>query len=593
MARAALGMGGIWVHERRLTAEAAAVEARQQRALARVGASSALGLRLSARLAAERGYRSGDPSSVLDAVDELRESGDAVGLAEGLSLAHHCLLGPEHATARLELAGELLRVAESSGRGVDVLMGLLWRTVDLFLLGDPTAERSLAELRTASQGHLAVGFVVRSLEVTLTLRSGHWARAETLVAECSEVGAIAGDADAVTWQVAQMLAIRWFQGRTAEMLPAMADLAVSSSTGAVDRASFAALAVGLAVAGDPAGARFALARVRGDGFADLVRSSGWLVAMYGVVETAYRLGDPRVAAEAYAVLSPFARLPMMTSLAVACFGSTHHALGMAALTEGRIEAAVEHFQAGVRDNERLGHRPAAVLSAYRLAEALELRDAAGDAARACVERDRAAEAASELGMPLPGRHTARAAFGLLEKRPQIVLTRSDGPTWHLGLGDRLVRLPDALGLRYLSILIERPGETVAATELALAAAGHVPRTAVASASRQPVLDARATREYRARVRALTRELDEYEQAGDLGRAQQAREEREWLLGELVVATGHSGQVRLFTDDGERARIAVTKAIRRTLDRVAAADAVIGAELSRRVRTGKYCCLTPS
>ncbi len=334
MARAALGMGGLWVQERRLAAEAAAVEARQRRALARIGADSILGLRLTARLAAEHSYRSGDPSSVLDVVGDLGSSGDPVGLAEGLSLAHHCLLGPDHAGKRLELANELLQVAESSGRSVDVLMGLLWRTVDLFLIGDPTAERSLAELRTAWDGHLAVGFVVRALEVMLALRAGRWAEAETLVAESADLGTAAGDADAETWQAAQLLAIRWFQGRIAEMLPAMGELAVSTTTGAVDRASFAALAVALAVAGDTAGARSAVARVRGDGFADLVRTSGWLVAMYGVVEAAYLLGDSQVAAEAYAVLRPFARLPMMTSLAVACFGSTHHALGMAALTLG-------------------------------------------------------------------------------------------------------------------------------------------------------------------------------------------------------------------------------------------------------------------
>ncbi len=166
--------------------------------------------------------------------------------------------------------------------------------------------------------------------------------------------------------------------------------------------------------------------------------------------------------------------------------------------------------------------------------------------------------------------------------------------WHLGLGDRTVRLADALGVRYLAILLERPGVAVAANELALATAGRAPgrATGIASVSRQLVLDARATREYRARVRELTQELDEHDQAGDLGRAEHVRAERDWLLTELVAATGQGGQVRLFADDGERARVAVTKAIRRSLDRVAAADPVIGAELSRRVQTGKYCCFTP-
>ena len=598
MARAALGMSGLWVHERRLAAEAAAVEARQRRALAQVGADSILGLRLTARLAAEHSYQSGDPSSVLEALDNLRTVDDPTALAEGLSLAHHCLLGPDHAGTRLELAHVLLGVAASSGRSVDVLMGLLWRTVDLFLMGDPTAERSLAELRAVwADGHQAVGFVVRSLDAMLALRAGRWADAETLVAECAERGTTAGDADAATWQVAQLVAIRWFQGRVAETLPAMAELAVSTSTGAVDRASFAALAVALAAAGDRAGASCAVARVRGHGFADLVRSSGWLVAMYGVVEAAYLLGDRHVAVEAYAVLSPFARLPMMTSLAVACFGSTHHALGMAALTQGHAEVAVEHFEAAVRDNLALGHRPAAVLSGHRLAEALDLRGAPGDKELAVVERDRAARAAGELDMRLPARHTGPAALGCGASRPAIMLVRADGATWQVGLGDRVVTVPDALGVRYLAMLVERPGEEVAATELALAAVGRRPGSATGSlaAARvsHPLLDDRATSEYQARVRELTRELDEHEQGGDLGRAEQARAERDWLLSELVAATGLGGRVRMFADDGERARIAVTKAIRRSVARVTAADPVIGAELDKRVQTGKRCCFTAS
>lgn len=47
---------------------------------------------------------------------------------------------------------------------------------------------------------------------------------------------------------------------------------------------------------------------------------------------------------------------------------------------------------------------------------------------------------------------------------------------------------------------------------------------------------------------------------------------------------------MFADDGERARIAVTKAIRRSIARVTAADPVIGAELDKRVQTGKAVLL---
>jgi hypothetical protein len=83
---------------------------------------------------------------VLAALDAARCGGDPVVLADALSLAHHCLLGPEHADRRLNLADELLAVAGLTGRTMDSVLGLLWRTVDLLLAADPHAQRSLREL---------------------------------------------------------------------------------------------------------------------------------------------------------------------------------------------------------------------------------------------------------------------------------------------------------------------------------------------------------------------------------------------------------------------------------------------------------------
>jgi hypothetical protein len=71
-----------------------------------------------------------------------------------------------------------------------------------------------------------------------------------------------------------------------------------------------------------------------------------------------------------------------------------------------------------------------------------------------------------------------------------------------------------------------------------------------------------------------------------------REERDWLVGELAAATGVAGRSRLFTGNEERARIAVGKAIRRALNRISAADPVIGEVLQARVQTGLRCCYRP-
>ena len=123
--------------------------------------------------------------------------------------------------------------------------------------------------------------------------------------------------------------------------------------------------------------------------------------MYGAAEAADLLQDREVAGEVYELLAPFAERPMMASLAVACFGSTHHALGVASLTVGEHARAVEHFQAAVRANQALGHWPAAALSRHRLSQALLARGGPDDPAAAAVALATAAEEAAALRMVLP------------------------------------------------------------------------------------------------------------------------------------------------------------------------------------------------
>jgi hypothetical protein len=107
-----------------------------------------------------------------------------------------------------------------------------------------------------------------------------------------------------------------------------------------------------------------------------------------------------------------------------------------------------------------------------------------------------------------------------------------------------------------------------------------------------VLDELAMRQYRRRLTQLQAEVDEYQVRNDFERAARARSEYDWLIGELEASAGLGGRTRQFTDNTERARIAVGKAIRRAVDRLAAVDHVIGDELRARVQTGRYCCFRP-
>jgi tetratricopeptide (TPR) repeat protein len=596
LAAAAIGMGGLWVHEHRSMAAAAVVEERTHRALSTVDPAGRLALRLRIRLDGEADYRRGEHGAILARVAEARRLGDPLALAEAISVAHHCALGPDHSDLRHRLAHELIAEGFRTPRRSDLLMGLLWRTIDRLLDGDPHAERGLAELRgvLAAQRHLAVGYVIDAIEVMLSIRAGLFKQAETGAATCAERGTAAGDADAAGWYGAQMVAIRWYQGRIAELVPLLRELVNSPTLSATDNSYLAALAVAAATAGESRAAAGALARL-GD-LARLPRSSSWLVSVYGAVEAAHLLGDDGTAASGYELLVPFADRPMVVSLGVACFGSVQHALGVAALTLGNPERAVEHFRAAVRDNRTIEHWPATVLSRARLAQALAQRDGARAGSEAQRELELCRRDAAGLGMLLPEPSPAprgRAGGAPRAVGPQLATCLRRGQQWEVSLGARSVLVGHSRGMQYLAVLTANPGHEIRAAELA-AGPGSLEATVVDASvgAAQPILDDVAKREYQRRLAKLQAAIEEYEADGELGRAEELRYEREWLVAELTAATGLGGRSRGFATNDERARVAVGKAIRRALERIAALDAVLGNELRDAVHTGVRCCYRP-
>ena len=151
LAEAAVGLGGIWVHEHRRTVERAAYLALLDRAVRGVESLAVarpdLLVRLRARRAAEHVYTSRwSADRLMVELEAARALGDPLVVAECLSLVHHTMLGPAHAATRGSLADELVAVAAAAGGDLHALLGLMWRTVDFVLSGDSRAVRSLADL---------------------------------------------------------------------------------------------------------------------------------------------------------------------------------------------------------------------------------------------------------------------------------------------------------------------------------------------------------------------------------------------------------------------------------------------------------------
>jgi hypothetical protein len=274
---------------------------------------------------------------------------------------------------------------------------------------------------------------------------------------------------------------------------------------------------------------------------------------------------------------------MMASLGVACFGSVQHALGTACLTVGDADEAARHLRAAIDRNLAIGHWPAVMMSRLRYAQALARRLGPDDAVAARTELAAAASEAAALGIALPGEVIC----------DQAMECRRHGRNWRVTLGSRSVVVEHSIGLLHLAVLIANPRREIPALDLVAGVEAVASGATRDAGSAQPVLDKTAIREYRHRLSQLPAEIDALETRNDTRRAAQARAEREWLITALSGASAIGDRTRRFTDDPERARIAVGKAIRRAMARIAEADAVIGENLRGRIRTGIRCSYWPA
>jgi hypothetical protein len=178
--------------------------------------------------------------------------------------------------------------------------------------------------------------------------------------------------------------------------------------------------------------------------------------------------------------------------------------------------------------------------------------------------------------------------------------RCDGDYWTIVFDGRDVRVRDCRGMRVLSQLLWNPYQQLHAVEL-LASSGtdgkgraELPAVVDSCTVRLglgdagAMLDARARSAYRERLQDLRGELSEAEARHDRGAIDHLRREADFLTAELLGAT----RGRRAVDHGERARLAVTKAVKVALHRLAVIHPRLAAHLQATVRRGYFCVYTP-
>jgi hypothetical protein len=142
------------------------------------------------------------------------------------------------------------------------------------------------------------------------------------------------------------------------------------------------------------------------------------------------------------------------------------------------------------------------------------------------------------------------------------------------------------GLAHLATLVTNPRNDIAAVDL------ESGTDAPAVGSRIEMFDEQAKESYRRRLAELEDALDDADRRGDQPRAAELESERTELLAHLRAATGLGGRTRQLSDAAERARVNVTRAIKRAIEQIAHAAPIAGAHLTRSIRTGAFCRYQP-
>jgi tetratricopeptide (TPR) repeat protein len=275
------------------------------------------------------------------------------------------------------------------------------------------------------------------------------------------------------------------------------------------------------------------------------------------------------------------------------------ARGRVKLAEGDATDAEQSFSEAALLWNEVGAPYEAALARMALAEALR---AGGSEHQAGLELQAARMVLERIAVAQTTDPAADVAGQGRDEQPAADLSlRREGDYWSVVFEGRTVRMRDLKGMRYLARLVAHPGREFHALDLVAAEnpgaapaesglAAEPSRTALGDAGE--MLDARAKNAYRRRLAEIDDDIEQARTFGDMQRAAQAGAERDFLVRELSRAVGLDGRIRRAASASERARVAVTRAIRQGMARIGGHDAELGEHLDGAIRTGTYCAYDP-
>jgi tetratricopeptide (TPR) repeat protein len=268
--------------------------------------------------------------------------------------------------------------------------------------------------------------------------------------------------------------------------------------------------------------------------------------------------------------------------------SAAQARGEVLLADGDASAAAALLTDAVRAWSEIGAPYETAECRLRLADA---HRALGNTRAETLEREAAHITFERVAGTTPDADESQPA-PTAPTEPNTFLREAD--YWKVVFDGRRVTVRDSKGMHHLARLLTSPGREFHVLDLTAADSEDPAASArlARSGDAGPLLDERAKRMYRRRLAEIEEDIEEARAEHDIGRQEQAAFERDFLIGELARAVGLGGRDRRAGAASERARAAVTQALRKAVGRLRDACPPLGDHLDRTIRTGTYCAYLP-
>jgi hypothetical protein len=329
-----------------------------------------------------------------DALAVARRLDDPSTLVHVLNVYADAVWVPHTLAARLAVTAEHEELAQRLGDPVQRAFAALRRSRVAWEAADIDAvDRHMASFSSLADVHPYLRWNAVCQWPHRLLLDGRIDGAEAKVQEAFEVGQAAENPDAFQVMAAQLVMVRWDQGRLPELEPLLAQV-TADNPGIPGFRSLLELALCEADRLDDA--RHHFAEDVAMGFGHVQYNPLWLATMAQFAEVCAALTERSPAPVLYELLAPWRDQAVFTGVSVG--GSVAHYLGQLAHVMGRLDDGDRDFAHAAAVYQRMGAVNFTARTGLSWAQLLLDRDKPGDSDRAAELVHHAHATAAEIGM---------------------------------------------------------------------------------------------------------------------------------------------------------------------------------------------------